>query len=374
MLLACGRGGATALIEGGAAITYDELRQRIAARLTELALPTRSLVVLVAEPSVEFVTTYLALLDGGHVPLLAGDHADRLAEAWGADGVIGAGGALRVLRAATASDRELHPDLALLLSTSGSTGSPKLVRLSHANLISNARAISAYLELTPADRGITSLPLHYCYGLSVLHSHLLAGASLVMTSASVVDRCFAEAMRNDEVTNVAGVPHTFELLERAGPELIHVPSLRHVTQAGGKMRPERVAEWLARGREWGVDFFVMYGQTEATARIAFLEPRLAERHPEAIGVAIPGGHLELRPLDGVPDGVGELVYSGPNVMLGYATTQAELALGATLDELRTGDVARFHADDGVFEVVGRRSRFVKPFGLRIDLDAVEADL
>ena len=115
-------------------------------------------------------------------------------------------------------------------------------------MISNARAIAAYLELTPADRGITSLPLHYCYGLSVLHSHLLAGASLVMTSASVVDRCFAEAMRKDGVTNVAGVPHTFELLERAGPELIHVPSLRFVTQAGGKMRPERSPNgWRVRG-------------------------------------------------------------------------------------------------------------------------------
>jgi acyl-CoA synthetase (AMP-forming)/AMP-acid ligase II len=189
VLLAAGRGGATALVEGGTAITYDQLCQRVAARQTELALPSRSLVVLVAEPSIEFVTTYLALLGGGHVPLLAGDHADRLADAWVADALIEvAGGALRVVRATTAPDRELHPDLALLLSTSGSTGSPKLVRLSHANLISNARAITAYLELTPADRGITSLPLHYCYGLSVLHSHLLAGASLVMTPASVVDR------------------------------------------------------------------------------------------------------------------------------------------------------------------------------------------
>jgi non-ribosomal peptide synthetase component E (peptide arylation enzyme) len=374
-LLEAGAGDSIALVEGALAVTYDELRQRIDERLDRLALAPRSLVVLKAEPTIEFVTTYLALLDGGHVPLLASEHAARLAEAWGADAIVElTGGELHVVRATTTPDRELHPDLALLLSTSGSTGSPKLVRLSHDNLISNARAIATYLELTPADRGITSLPLHYCYGLSVLHSHLLAGASLVMTSASVVDRCFAEAMRKDGVTNLAGVPHTFELLERAGPEVIHVPSLRLITQAGGKMPPARVAEWLARGRRWGVDFFVMYGQTEATARIAYLEPGLGERHPEAIGVAIPGGHLEIRALDGAPDDVGELVYRGPNVMLGYATTQAELALGATLDELRTGDVARFHPGDGVFEVVGRRSRFVKPFGLRIDLDAVEADL
>src|SRR5262245_6960359 len=234
VLLDAGRGDATALVEHGATVTYDQLRRRVADRQAELALPTRSLVVLVAEPSVEFVTTYLALLDGDHVPLLAGDHADRLADAWGADAVIEvAGGGLRVAGATAATERDLHPDLALLLSTSGSTGSPKLVRLSHTNLISNAAAIAAFLRLTPADRGITSLPLHYCYGLSVLHSHLLAGASLVMTSASVVDPCFADALRNHGVTNVAGVPHTFELLERAGAELIHCPSRGVVPPAAG---------------------------------------------------------------------------------------------------------------------------------------------
>ncbi len=374
-MLAAGDAGSAALVEGGVAVTYAELGERVRARRDELALRPRSLVVLAGSPSVEFVVTYLALLDGDHVPLLAAEHAVRLADLWQADALIDAtGGDVSVRRRNAPPDRPLHSDLALLLSTSGSTGAPKLVRLSHRNLISNARAIGEYLELTPTDRGITSLPLHYCYGLSIVHSHLLAGASLVTTTASVIDPCFAAAMSRDGVTNLAGVPHTFELLERAGPELVHVPSLRFITQAGGKMRPERVAEWLARTRDWGVDFIVMYGQTEATARIAYLEPRFAERHPAAIGVAIPGGQLELRPVDGAPEGVGELVYRGPNVMLGYATTQADLADGATVDELRTGDLARFHSTDHVFEIVGRRARFVKPFGLRIDLDAVEADL
>ena len=118
----------------------------------------------------------------------------------------------------------------------------------------------------------------------------------------------------------------------------------------------------------------MYGQTEATARMAYLPPALATRRPTAIGRPIPGGQLDVRPVDGMPDGVGELVYRGPNVMLGYATTAGDLELGATLDELATGDLGRFHADDGVFEIVGRRARFVKPFGLRVDLDAVETEL
>ena len=374
-MLATGDTGSPALVENGAAVSYAELRERVRTRREELALPPRSLVVLAGSSSIEFVVTYLALLEGDHVPLLAAEHAARLADVWRADALIDAtAGGVSVARGKDLPHRTLHPDLALLLSTSGSTGSPKLVRLSHRNLISNARAIGEYLELTPADRGITSLPLHYCYGLSVVHSHLLAGASLVTTTASVVDPCFAAAMSRDNVTNLAGVPHTFELLERAGPELVRVPSLRFITQAGGKMRPERVTEWLARTRDWSVDFIVMYGQTEATARIAYLEPGLGERHPGAIGVAIPGGCLEVRPVDGVPVGVGELVYRGPNVMLGYATTQADLADGATIDELHTGDLARFQPTDGVFEIVGRRARFVKPFGLRIDLDAVESDL
>ena len=374
-LLAGGAPTAAALLHGDDIITFGELTERVARRHDELALAERSLVVLRASNSIEFVTTYLAVLAGDHVPLLAGDHAEQLAATWAADAMVDVDGdELHVVRRPGTAERVLHPQLALLLSTSGSTGSPKLVRLSHANVLSNAAAIAAYLGLASADRGITTLPLHYCYGLSVLHSHLLVGGSIVTLAASVVDPCFTAAIGRHEVTNIAGVPHTYELLEHAGPELVHVPSLRFMTQAGGRLRPERVQEWLARTRQWGVELYVMYGQTEATARMAYLPPEVASRHPQAIGRPIPGGELELRPVAGMPDGVGELVYRGPNVMLGYATSQADLARGADVDELATGDLARFHADDGVFEIVGRRSRFVKPFGLRVDLDAVEADL
>jgi non-ribosomal peptide synthetase component E (peptide arylation enzyme)/acyl carrier protein len=374
-LLGAGAPDAPAVIDGSLVITYSQLRDRVSARRDELALAPRSLVVLEGASTAEFVTTYLALLADDHVPLVAGDHADRLAATWAADALVDVGGdGLRIERSTAPAERLLHPDLALLLSTSGSTGSPKLVRLSHDNLVSNADAIASYLRLDATDRGITTLPFHYCYGLSVLHSHLVTGGSVVTTTASVVDRCFASAMWDHGVTNVAGVPHTFELLERVGPEVVHVPTLRFLTQAGGRMAPARIAEWLDRGRRWGTDFYVMYGQTEATARMAYLPTDVAVRHPESIGRAIPGGRLELRPVDGVPEGVGELVYRGPNVMLGYATAPADLAAGAVLEELATGDLARFHPDDEVFEIVGRRSRFVKPFGLRVDLDAVEADL
>jgi hypothetical protein len=170
------------------------------------------------------------------------------------------------------------------------------------------------------------------------------------------------------VTSYAGVPYTFDLLDVAGwPEL---PTLRRVTQAGGRLAPDRVAAVAERGRREGWELFVMYGQTEATARIAYLPPELAADHPAAIGVPIPGGDLRLEPVEGHPDGVGELVYTGPNVMMGYAHGAADLARGEELAELRTGDLAR-QDDAGLFEVVGRRSRFAKLFGQRIDLDRLE---
>ncbi len=369
-LLGRGRPDHTALIDGDHAISGLDLVDRVASRRRELDLAPRSIVVLSGDTSLEWVSTYLALLDAGHVPLLAGDHAEHLAAAWAA-ATVHADRTRCDVSTRRAVQHEVHPDLALLLSTSGSTGSPKLVRISRRNLLANASAIVDYLGLNETDRAITSLPLHYCYGLSVLHSHLLAGASVVLTDASVVDPCFADAVRTHGVTSLAGVPHTFDMLERVGPDRIGVPSLRRLTQAGGRMAPDAVTRWTTRAETWGARFYVMYGQTEATARMAFLPPELALRHPAAIGRAIPGGELRVEPVEGQPDDVGELVYRGPNVMMGYAERPSDLAEGALLDELRTGDLARFHTDDGVFEIVGRRSRFVKPFGLRIDLDQVE---
>jgi len=373
-LLDTGDPDRVALVDGARTLTYAALRRRVAQRAGELGLDERSVVVLGASNTLEFVVTYLALLAGDHVPLLAGAHVDRLAAAWRPGAVITTGPPGIEIERHAPDRRPLHPDLRLLLSTSGSTGAPKLVRLSDRNLVSNAEAIGRYLGLGPSDRGITSLPLHYCYGLSVLHSHLAAGASVVLTEASVVDACFHAAMADHAVTNLAGVPHSFDLLERAGPERVRVPSLRFLTVAGGRMPAEPLARWHARADDWGVPLYVMYGQTEATARMAYVPPHLARHHPGAIGVPIPGGHLELRPVEGQADGVGELIYRGPNVMMGYAVEDDDLATGAVLDELATGDLGRFDAAAGLFEIVGRRSRFVKPFGLRIDLEVVEDEL
>ncbi len=272
------------------------------------------------------------------------------------------------------SAHRLHPDLALLMSTSGSTGSPKLVRLSRGNLLANATAIADYLQIDENDRAATTLPMAYSYGLSVVHSHLLRGAGLIVTDRSVVDDEFWALFHRCRGTSFAGVPYTFEMLERIGFPRTDLPDLRYVTQAGGRISPERVRSFADLGARKGWQLFVMYGATEATARMSYLPPELAQTHPGSIGRPIPGGSFSLEPLEGWSDpDVGELVYHGPNVMMGYAHGPADLVLGKTVDTLHTGDVAR-RDPDGLYEVIGRSSRFVKLYGLRIDLQRVEAAL
>jgi acyl-CoA synthetase (AMP-forming)/AMP-acid ligase II len=371
-------GNRPALVTADATVTYADLAARVAARAEALG-STRRLVLLAGANEVEPIVTYLAALAGGHpVILVPGDNPGNLAavqDAYDPDVVAGPEGGLIERRAGTA--HQLHPELALLLSTSGSTGSPKLVRLSADNVAANAASIADYLGIRSSDIAATTLPMHYCYGLSVINSHLHAGATLMLTSLSVVDACFWERLRAVGATSFAAVPYTVDLLDRVGFAEMDLPSLRYITQAGGRLAPERVRRYAELGRRRGWELFVMYGQTEATARMAYLPPDLAAEFPSAIGVPVPGGafHLEPlpeRPLSGSASDVetGELVYEGPNVMLGYAETPADLARGRAVSSLRTGDVAR-RTPEGLYEIIGRRNRYAKIFGLRIDLDQVE---
>ncbi len=346
---------APALLTADGVVTYAELGARVTVEARRLG-PDRRLRLLSMDNDVDSVVALLGALAARHpVVLLGPDDASRH----------------DAIRATYADATDLHPDLALLLSTSGSTGSPKLVRISHDNLLANARSIAEYLALDATDRAITSLPLHYCYGLSVLTSHLAAGAGVVLTDLSVADECFWTLARAARATGFAGVPYTFDLLDSSGFADRDLPDLRYVTQAGGRMAPDQVVRYAELGRTRGWDLVVMYGQTEATARMAYLPPYLAATRPSTIGVPVPGGHLRLEPVEGVADGVGELVYSGPNVMMGYAERAADLARGPELTELRTGDLAR-QADDGLWEVSGRLDRHAKVFGLRLDLAGLEA--
>ena len=370
-------GDRAALITPDEVVSYADLAARVASVAERLGTERR-LVLVAGGNQIDPLVSYLAALAAGHpVILVPGDNPGNVAsvvEAYDPDVVV-AGGCVDERR--PGSRHELHPDLALLLSTSGSTGSPKLVRLSRVNVQSNAEAIASYLGIRDTDRAATTMPMHYCYGLSVINSHLTAGAALILTDLSVVDACFWDTFRAQRGTTLAGVPYTFDLLDRVGFAQMDLPHLRYVTQAGGRLAPERVRRYAELGQRNGWDLFVMYGQTEATARMAYLPPDLATSAPSTIGVPIPGGSFRLDPLPERPlssNGAvetGELVYTGDNVMLGYATSAADLSLGRSVTELRTGDVAR-RTPAGLVEIIGRRNRFAKIFGLRIDLDATEA--
>lgn len=264
--------------------------------------------------------------------------------------------------------------LAALISTSGSTGSAKHVALSDENLQSNANSICSYLPITSDDVTITTLPFNYSYGLSVINTHLMKGATVILTENSVTSRGFWEQLEKNKVNSFAGVPYTYEMLKRLGFLKKKFPALRYLTQAGGRLANNLVKEFSECLKQRGTSFYVMYGQTEATARIAWLEPKKLPRKLDSIGSAIPDGKLllldESKRVIESNDTPGELVYRGPNVMLGYANNSSELSRFYPPTDLFTGDLAK-RDSDGDFFIIGRKKRFVKIFGSRLNLDEVE---
>jgi acyl-coenzyme A synthetase/AMP-(fatty) acid ligase len=273
------------------------------------------------------------------------------------------------------SDMDFNPELALMLTTSGSTGSPKLVRLTLQNLLSNAYSIVEYLYIDENERPITSLPMYYSYGLSVVNSHLISGATLLLTNFTILQRDFWQFAMKYEATSISGVPYTYEMLRRLRFFRMNLPKLKTLTQAGGKLHPDLVKEFVEKANEQGKRFIVMYGQTEATARISYTPQEKALEKYKSIGVAIPNGKLFLIDVNGKEiaksEAEGELVYQGPNVSLGYAECPEDLKKGdENKGELHTGDVAKFDSD-GYFYITGRLKRFVKIWGNRCNLDSVE---
>ena len=269
----------------------------------------------------------------------------------------------------------LHRDLALLLTTSGSTGSPKFVRQSYANIKSNTDSIIKYLELDSSERPITTLPMNYTYGLSIINTHLAVGATLLLTDKTLMQKEFWTFCKEQEATSFGGVPYTYEMLDKLRFWRMDLPSLRTMTQAGGKLTPELHEKFARFAVENGKKFIVMYGQCEATARMGYLPAEYAVEKKGSMGIAIPGGKFSLIDVEGkeiiTPDTSGELVYEGANVTLGYAECGDDLAKGDERNgKLITGDMAKFD-DDGFYYIVGRKKRFLKIYGNRVNLDEID---
>lgn len=379
-----------ALISAGrAAISYRMLHEEAeswADRLRTLAAGASPLITLDFGASPEAIAAYLGALRAGFPLILqepgSNPPGSRIHEVWTPDIHLKRDGDGQICANMRPGWRDIshpppHPDLALLLSTSGTTGEPKMVRLSGGNISANAASIAQYLNLTNADRAATALPFFYSYGMSVLNSYLAAGAALILGGRSVSDREFFSEAKAAGATSLALVPHQFDLLAAAGFAGSELPQLRYITQAGGRLAPNLVQHFLTLGRDHGWDLVLMYGQTEAAPRIAWVPPEALPGAADTIGQPIPGGRIWLADHAGEeipgPGQPGELVYEGPNVMMGYATERAGLAAPAGEPQLWTGDIAE-RTPEGYFRIVGRKKRFVKLFGLRLSLDQIELAL
>lgn len=360
-----------AIITIGKSYRYKEIP------VVEFYSQKKEFVLILCQNTMEIMSSYISAMNSDHaVMLLAADINEELLQniikqykpKWivGRESYEGYEFNQDKLVRVEQVEITIHPDLALLLSTSGTTGSQKFVRLSYENLKANAESIIEYLHIDENERAIMNLPLSYSYGMSIVNSHLLAGASILLTDESVMEKSFWEFVKEQKVTSIAGVPFTYQMLQRIGLTKMDLPHLKTLTQAGGRLNEKLVrhfGEWaLANDKR----FYVMYGQTEAAPRMSYIPYDKLLKKAGTIGIAVLGGELSI-----VDD---ELVYKGANVMMGYAESLDDLEKGDELGGvLHTGDTASVD-EDGYFTITGRLKRFIKLFGLRINLDDVEKKL
>jgi len=279
-----------------------------------------------------------------------------------------------LLEAKKKTEKKLNDNLALLISTSGSTGTSKLVRQSADNLNDNINSITQYLNISQKDISITTLPMSYVYGLSIINTHLNQGASIVLNNKSVIEKEFWYKLEKNKVTNFGGVPYTYSILEKIKLKNFNLSSLKYTTQAGGKINKDTARNILKEYDRLGIKLYLMYGAAEATARMSYLPWENIEK-TQSIGKAIPGGEFFLEDSDGKLireiNAHGELIYKGNNVCMGYAENIQDLKRG---DEnkgiLKTGDVA-YKDKDNFYYLVGRKDRYIKIYGMRINLQELE---
>ncbi len=379
--------------EFGNRITYGALEYE-SSRLASV-VSVRCLVFCLCKNEVGSILGYVGFINNGIVPILLSSQmeegllknllntynpsylwvpCDQVCQFHEMDSIYSAYG-YSLLKTGNNKEYPLYDELGLLLTTSGSTGSPKFVRQSYSNVLVNAKSIVEYLKLDETEKPITTLPMNYTYGLSIINSHLLVGATILVTDKGLMRKEFWSFFKDAGATSFGGVPYTYEMLDKLRFCRMNLPTLRTMTQAGGKILPELHEKFAKYAEEQGKNFVVMYGQCEATARMGYLPPEKAVEKKGSMGIAIPGGKFHLKDVNGKeitePHVSGELIYEGPNVTLGYAEKGEDLSLG---DErhgvLETGDMAEFD-EDGYFYIVGRKKRFLKIYGNRVNLDEID---
>lgn len=339
----------------------------------------KEIILLLCKNTIEILSVYVAALNHGHTLMLLTNEINRnllknIVEQYKPKWIVGETEFVgykqegSILTRVEYYDYRVHPNLAVLLSTSGTTGSQKFVRLSYDNIRANAESIIEYLGIDENERAIMNLPMSYSYGMSIVNSHLLAGATVILTEESVMENNFWELVREQKATSLAGVPFTYQMLQRIGFIKMELPNLKTLTQAGGRLNEKLVKLFGEYAKQNDKRFFVMYGQTEASPRISYIPHDHVLEKAGSIGIAIPRGELSI------DAETSELIYKGANVMMGYAECLSDLEKGDVMGGvLHTGDTATLD-EDGYFTITGRMKRFIKLFGLRINLDEVEKKL
>jgi len=374
------------IIDGNDTYSFDEIFD-----LSDniyLNIPKGSLVVIESDRDLGTVCAYIGALRNKVIPLLIdsntnNDSVTGIVDSYQAEFVISPNtrnfsgyeetkvgfGKKLYSRVAPVSIRA-HKDLCMLLPTSGSTGEAKCVRTSRDNLLLATQSITRYLDMDNSRVSISSLPLHYTYGLSVLNCALESRSQFVLIDNSWIDREFWDSVEKFRVTDLSGVPFMFQTLRRIKLSDAVLSNLKCVNQAGGKLEPSITEYFINYFSSRGVRYFTMYGATEASPRISYVPYEKSLEKLGSVGVPIDIGRLVTDSNDGVSE--GELIYKGPNVCLGYAYSREDLALGDENKQvLHTGDIG-FIDEDGYATIVGRKKRFVKVFGMSVNLDTVES--
>ena len=280
-----------------------------------------------------------------------------------------------ILKSKDVIKKKIYDKLALLISTSGSTGSSKFVRQSHVNIESNIKSINKFLPIDTNDVTITTLPFSYVYGLSIINTHLEKGAAIVLNEKSMIDKDFKKTFIKHNVNSFGGVPYNYKIMNRIFNDSTFFNKLKYSTHAGGKMNLKLLKDIISLYKKNKTKFYSMYGSAEATARMAYLDWEFAEKKMGSIGKPIPGGKFTIENIKGKTidkhGNQGELIYSGKNVCLGYAEKIADLSKSDTnKGTLRTGDIG-FKDKDGFYFLIGRKDRFIKIHGQRVNLIELE---
>lgn len=380
-----------AIDDAGGQLTYGDLvdlRGELSA-----VLPERELVFCLCENKVGALAGFLSLYDCKDVCLLLSAHIDKAllkvlddtygpSYYWMPENMVEESGYEKVynykgfvLCKTGKKAPAMHPELSMLMTTSGTTGSPKLVRHKYGNIESNAKNVAKVFGWTAEEKGIIDLPMQYTMGLNVINSHLYAGATVLLIEANLMSPKYWSFIKEQKGSNFTGVPFSYEILNRLRFWKMDLPHLTTMAEGGGKLSDTLFKTIADYAVEKGKRFFATFGTTETSARLAFLPPSVAATHIGSIGHAIPEGKLILVDENGneinEADVEGELRYEGPNVTMGYGTCVEDLAKGDEFcGRYETGDLAKKDAD-GFFYIVGRKKRFLKLFGLRVSLDQSE---